>query len=326
VLKEGLASRDVLRNGHGSQHRSDPVDPDLLVPSLTARGVALAAPAITGAVTAGGRAFYRIPFTVSDRDRLPARIQASVRWDPLDPAGTDPSATTGGSAATPDFGLIAPERIGDVVAPTGLAITRSRMSFHVAAPATPGRYRLTLMLHDGEGVAYDPATQAMLRPLIVRVTGDHDAGVIAPKQLDLAPGDAQQVSVWVANLGKTAWGRTGGPMSRPGDGGMPQPDLPTSARLIGTWLAPGGLDDPTQAAAAAAAAVTPYQLPVAMAPRAVEKASLVIYAPSTPGDYLLVLDILTPEVGPLSAQGVDPTIIRVHIAVSSQELPASQGP
>jgi hypothetical protein len=330
VLKEGLASRDVLRNGRGSQHRGDPVDPALLVPSLTARGVALAAPAITGAVTAGGRAFYRIPFTVSDRDRLPAKIQASVRWDPLDPAGSDPSATTGGSAATPDFGLIAPERIGDVVAPKGLEITKSRMSFHVAAPATPGRYRLTVMLHDGEGVAYDAATQAMLRPLIVRVTGDHDAGVIAPKQLEMAPGDAQQVSLWVANLGKTAWGRAGGTVSRPRDVGMRQPDLPTYARLIGTWLAPGGLDDPTQADAAAAAAVTPYQLPAAMAPRAVEKASLVVYAPSAPGDYLLVLDILTPDIGSLSAQGVDPTIIRVHVAVRtaapSQELPASQGP
>jgi hypothetical protein len=146
----------------------------------------------------------------------------------------------------------------------------------------------------------------------------------------MAPGEAQQVSVWVANLGKTAWGRAGGTVNRPRDVGMRQPDLPTSARLVGTWLAPGGLDDPTQADAAAAAAVTPYQLPAAMAPRAVEKASLVVYAPSAPGDYLLVLDILTPDVGSLSAQGVDPTIIRVHVVVPtaapSQELPASQGP
>ena len=330
VLKEGLASRDVLRNARGSQHRSDPADPELLVPSLTARGVALAAPSITGAVTASGRAFYRVPFKVSDRDRLPDKIQASVRWDPLDPPGTDPSTPTGGSAAAPDFGLIAPERIGDVVAPTALEITRTRMSFLVAAPATPGRYRLTVMLHDSEGVAYDAATQAMLRPLIVRVTGDHDAGVIAPEQLDLAPGQAEQVPIWVANLGKSPWGRKAVPLSRSGDAAMREADPATQARLIGTWVAPGGLDDPTQADAAAAAAVTPYQLPAAMAPRAVEKTSLVVYAPSAPGDYLLVLDILTPDVGSLSAQGVDPTIIRVHVAVPtaapSQEVPASQGP
>jgi hypothetical protein len=123
--------------------------------------------------------------------------------------------------------------------------------------------------------------------------------------------------VWVANLGKAAWGSKAMPVKRPTNGGIsdPDPDPATYARVIGTWLAPEGIDDPALANAAAAAAVTPFQLPAGMAPRAVEKVSLLVFAPSTPGDYLLVLDILTPEVGALSAQGVDPTIIRVHVAV-----------
>jgi hypothetical protein len=37
-------------------------------------------------------------------------------------------------------------------------------------------------------------------------------------------------------------------------------------------------------------------------------------APSAPGDYLLMLDIVTPQVGSLAAQGVDPTIVRVRVA------------
>ena len=33
----------------------------------------------------------------------------------------------------------------------------------------------------------------------------------------------------------------------------------------------------------------------------------------SPGDYLLILDIVTPERGSLAAAGIDPTIIRVHV-------------
>jgi hypothetical protein len=336
VLKAGLASTDVLSNGRGSVRETAPVDPALLSPTLVARGIALSTPTIKGGTASGGRLSYRIPFKVADRSDLPESLQASVRWDPLDPAtGESPAATgttgttgtTGatGSASTtgerekpPDFGLIAPERIGDIVAPRKVKVTSTRMAFDVRAPATPGRYRLTVTLHDAEGVAYDAATQAMVSTLIVRVTGDHDAGVIAPKRLDVTPGQAQRLPIWVANLGRAAWGRKAGP------------DRSTYARLTGTWLALGGIDDPAQQAAADAAAVTPLELPAGIAPRAVVKADLLVFAPSAPGEYLLVLEILTPEAGSLSAQGVDPTIIRVHVATPdatpNQKLPRIDTP
>jgi hypothetical protein len=63
--------------------------------------------------------------------------------------------------------------------------------------------------------------------------------------------------------------------------------------------------------------VTPFELPPGVESRAVLKADLLIFAPSAPGEYLLVLDILTPEVGSLAAQGVDPTIIRVTVAAAA---------
>ena len=70
------------------------------------------------------------------------------------------------------------------------------------------------------------------------------------------------------------------------------------------------------------ARVTPVELPSAFAPRAVIKAALQTFAPTAAGDYLLVIDILTPEVGSLAAQGVEPTIVRVHVAEPAPPEPA----
>jgi len=317
VLKAGLASSDVLRHGRGRSGGTARIDPAVVVPSLAARGVTIASPSISGATAAGGRIYYRLPFTMADRKKFPSVVQASARWDPLDPATAAPTPDpSGGTDIPPNFGLVVPERLGDVVAPAKMAIARSRISIYVATPAKPGRYRLTVTLHDGEGVAYDAATQAMVPTLIVRVTGDHDAGVVAPAQVQMTPGQADTLSVWIANLGKEAWGRKARPISRSSDTGVRQSDIDdaTHARVTGTWLALGGLDDPVQLAAAAAASVTPAELPAGLEPRAVAKADVVYFAPSAPGDYLLILDILTPELGSLSALGVDPTIVRVHVA------------
>jgi hypothetical protein len=319
VLKAGLASADVLRNARGTASASRPaiVDPALLVPSLVRTGVTLAAPTFQGSTMAAGKLFYRIPFAVADRKDLPETVQASVRWDPLDPVPADPGGqSTSDPNASPDFGLIAPERIGNVVAPAKLRITRTRMSFHVATPTTPGRYRLSVTLHDEEGVAYDAATQAQVPALIVRVTGEHDAGIDAPAQMDLAPGAAGSMPVWVANLGRDPWGRKAAKVPTDASGRRDGTSVTsaTNARLLGTWVALEGLDHPTEQAAALAASVTPFDLPAAMGPRSVVRADLVVFAPSAPGDYLLVLDILTPEAGSLAALGVEPTIVRVHVA------------
>ena len=68
---------------------------------------------------------------IADREKLPTGLQASVRWDLLEPVASDPGAevaapegesTTGAAVpqiVAPDFGLISAERPGDVVAPIG---------------------------------------------------------------------------------------------------------------------------------------------------------------------------------------------------------------
>jgi hypothetical protein len=326
VLKRGLASNDVLQNARGTTARigSPVVDPEELVPTLAQTGLALKTPSLRRNA-AGRPLWYRIPYSVADRDQLPEQIQASVRWDPLDPVAPDPNAAAADPEAVPDFGLVMAERVGDVVRPTALEVSRKFLSIKVTAPPTPGRYRLSVMLHDKDGVAYDDVTQGMIKSLIVRLTGAHDAGVVAPTSVELAPGDTHKLAVWVTNLGRSDWGHAAIPGTRTVDNARNPSKIadPTNARLVGSWVPLGGVDDPAQIEAAAAAAVTPTTLPAGFAPRDVVKAELVMFAPTAPGDYLLVIDILTPEVGSLAAQGVEPTVVRVHVA---EPAPASPAP
>jgi hypothetical protein len=316
VLKAGLASADVLRNARGSIHpASASIDPVALDPSLRDSGITLAAPVIQGATAVDGRIRYKIPFKVADRDKLPKSIQASVRWDlleaaPVDATATAPAPPTGDVAVAPDFGLITPEQGGDVIAPAALKIGKSAMAINVATPSVRGRYRLTITLHDADGVAYDAATQALVPSLLVRVTGDLDAGIDAPESLDLAPGSATDLPIWVANLGRTAWGHPAINDPRDPDGGDPA----AAAHVTGTWVALGAQDDPEQQAAADAASVDTVTLPAGFESRAVVAPKLRLFAPSVAGQYLLVLDIVTPEVGSLTAKGIEPAIIRVNVA------------
>ncbi len=311
VLKRGLASADVLRGARG--RAAGPVvqvDPASLVPSLVGTGLTLQTPALR-ATTAGATIWYRIPYTIGANGDLPDGLKASIRWDALDPAGgnVDPDAT-------PDFGLVVPEQLGEVVAPSRLTIDKKHLSIRVTSPAARGRYRLTVALHDQDGVAFDPASQGLLSSLIVRLTGEHDAAIVAPASVELGPGDAHALPLWVTNLGTGAWGQKAVPGEKTVDNGRnPTDAMPaTYARVVATWVSLSGDADSVEADAAAAAAVTPALLPPGFEPRAVKKTALLMFAPSAPGDYLLLIDIVTPEIGSLAAQDVDPTIVRVRVA------------
>jgi hypothetical protein len=321
VLRKGLASADVLRNARGTRSttaaaRVAPIDAVALVPTLSGRGLDIGTAVIQGSTVAAGKINYKIPFKVADRDRLPKELQASVRWDLIEPAAVLPETTPPGTVPeieTPDFGLITAERLGDVVAPTAIKIGRSFMAVRLATPTAPGRYRLTMTLHDEDGVAYDPVTQAQIPSLVVRVTGEIDAGFDVPMQLNLEPGATVDLPVWVANLGRHTWGHLAFNDPRDPEGNVKA----EAARVTGTWVALGPLEDAAQLDAADAASVTPAELPAGFEPRSVATPELRLFAPNVPGDYLLVLDIITPESGSLTARGVEPAIIRVTVAASA---------
>jgi hypothetical protein len=118
------------------------------------------------------------------------------------------------------------------------------------------------------------------------------------------------VDLWVANLGRKAWGHEG---IRARDRVTPA----TFARVVARWIA---LDESERAANAAdSATASAAALPVALAPGDVVPAALGVIAPSVPGAYLLVLDIVTPDDGSLVASGLEPTIVRVAVVEPAPE-------
>ena len=334
VLKAGLAPADVLRGARGSAVASTAYNALAMTPSLAAAGISAKAPTLASTAAASSIT-YKLPVSIAHRGALPKTIMASVRWDALDPVPADsasetptppadPNATPAdpnadpAANAEPDLGLVVAEQLGAVVAPVKIKQSKGAFSFKVATPATPGRYRLTVTLHDKDGVAYDAATQALLPTLLVRVTGAIDAEIVAPPTTELAPGAAADLALWVANLGTGPWGQPASPDPTDPSGTT----AATSASLTGRWVALGGADataaaDSAAADSAAAASATTVELPAGMLSGSIIRTNLQVFAPTVPGDYLLILDIVAPGIGSLTAQGVDPTIVRVHVAVPS---------
>lgn len=432
VLRDGLASKDVLAGGRGNAAAASvPTEPQApAAPTLAAAGVTLDTPIFRGGITSSGaERNIRIPFGKNDRDKFPDKIQASVRWDPIDvavvpadpaneitepepeatpdpsaepaaereadptepraseppaesiaspgveasadpaesPAASDepsvdetpadspnppppdeptasetPADGTPAASDTPgespdlgtnrdegtgpkpwinqpeavpaheppvpaapptNLGLVQPERLGDVVQPVKVKYQRTGLSMPVTMPTAPGLYRLSLTLHDEDGVAYDPATQALLSPMLVRVVGDLDARILATDATTLEAGTTVPLDVRVANLGKATWGRAA--VVDHGRRGGAEPAM--SADVIGHWVA---LD---AGAAGAVPAGVRATLPPALESGDTVGASLQLTVPEEAGQYLLVLDVVTPDGGSLAARGVEPTMIRVTV-------------
>ena len=86
VLRKGLASKDVLASGRGaaSTAANQAEDEAAAEPTLIDQGIKVEAPKVRGMTTAGTEKLLRIPLEVKDRDKLPKKLKASVRWDPID--------------------------------------------------------------------------------------------------------------------------------------------------------------------------------------------------------------------------------------------------
>ena len=232
------------------------------------------------------------------------------------PAGSDvlaappveePDVTPRLEIPADELDLVVPERVGDVVAPAPVKIGKTVLSIPVSMPAVPGKYRLTITLHDKDGVVYDAATQALIPSLIVRVTGDFDGAILATPTADLTAGSKAELDVRAINLGVTAWGHgaIATATSLVGGGAPAQ-----GADVVGRWV-------PLSAGAALPtdpdAQTVRTELPIGLQPGVKVNATLDLVAPTAPGQYLLLLDIVTPERGSLVAAGADPTLIRVTV-------------
>jgi hypothetical protein len=124
--------------------------------------------------------------------------------------------------------------------------------------------------------------------------------------------------VWVTNLGRGAWGVGPGDRRRGLEGGQPA----VVPRVVGQWLAVGARDDGHRAAVTAAAAATAVGLLRAgHEAGSTERIEIAMIVPVVAGEYLLVLDIVTPGGGSLIAGGVDPVVVRMTVSA-----PESPGP
>jgi hypothetical protein len=387
VLKAGLASRDVLASGQGRAAPAAEPPAAPVEPSLARIGISMEAPRVRGLTSAGVETAFRIPFTITDRKKLPEGVQASIRWDPIEvsivpadpatevdpapsaepaaspapetspapeasapPAGSpEPAASTepgdtspppslpnplvaspgpgtvgaqGSPApspeverdqpvvppidiplvpgAPPDLVLVQPERLGAVVEPVAGKWQKTGILFPLTLPGDPGLYRMTVTLHDADGVAFDAATQALVPSMLVRIVGEFDAKVLATPTTTLEAGTNVPLPIRVANLGKAEWGRT---VVQRRPGGV---IAPTAAKVVGHWIALDPAVDMTLAPVTA-------DLPSGLAGGKTADAELQLAVPVRPGAYLLVLDVVTPEHGSLAGLGVAPTIVHVTV-------------
>ena len=178
----------------------------------------------------------------------------------------------------------------------------------VTYPTEPGLYRLVPTLHTPSGVAYDAATQAMLTPVLVRIGGEIAVAYGAPTNLTLNAGMEASIPVRVLNSGSEAWDLSVTLGPRPGrrrpDERLPHVPLPGDPDRR-----PGSRPPPPRSRRPRA----PSSTPRSPGPGGSVAVALDVTAPDSPGEYLLLLDTISPTSGPLSALGSAPALVRVTV-------------
>ncbi len=239
-----------------------------------------------------------------------------------------PSPGTSAAGVPPQLDLVAPEASDSLLVTRPARGTGRHRTVTFRIPARPGLYRLVVTVHDPEGIAYDGATQQLLRPLIVHVTGSLWASYAAPVQLTGTAGEPLDFGLRVANTGSTTWGTPPAVVPKPVPAGLarphagplrppvepdPSPTIEPAAvpLVVVRWV--GLVVDPLSATAPPAA--ISLALPTAfVAPGSSEVVPVSIPTPPTAGQYLLLVDLVTADGVSLTASGVPPALIRVFVA------------
>ena len=122
----------------------------------------------------------------------------------------------------------------------------------------------------------------------------------------LSTGSSSTVGVRVVNAGSQVWdAESSTPPAEPDSLLIWLRTQRTAARVVGTWVSPQGLPVPAPVSAAID--------PTAAEPGGSAAVGLTVTAPDQAGEYLLLLDVVTPTHGALSTLGSTPSIIRVSV-------------
>ncbi|MFL5756769.1 MAG: hypothetical protein ACJ77N_10780 [Chloroflexota bacterium] len=294
-------------------------------PAASARSVSSSKPDASAAAASPDR---------SSASRPSASPDPSGSSDPsASPAATAGAGTAGAAAATgpdgatgsgvdsvaadpPQIELIAPEQLGDVVDTAKVRWGNKGLVVDIRYPTIPGIYRLVPTIHQPDGVAYDAATQAMLKPMIVHVGGRLSVAYGVTRSVKVAAGNSFDLPVRIANTGSVDWAATVVPESTIiGQNGEPMhvPARIIPARLVAVWLSTTGPVDASDTSADLA--------PDRTSAGHQSVATLHLTAPEAVGSFLVLLDVVTPDQGSLAGSGAQPAIVRVIVS-EPQTLPA----
>ena len=350
LVSKGVTAAQLRAGARGVVGRGG----DAREPTLARTGVRFGEPSFRFLPIAGTTTRLTLPLAAGKVARIPARTELSVRWDPivLDPAPGDAPATPVASpvpsafpspapspsgplattpspepsdapvAEAPPVDLVVPEQQGSVVEPARASISPAGLWLDVRYPAAPGLYRLNLMLHTPEGVAYDAATQELLTPVLVRVSGPFAVAYGAPTAVTLSAGQDALLPVRVMNAGSERWDSvvivSGPPVRITGEAERFDRTMTLPAHLAASWVSADAQTVPEPVSIAVDA--------VASQPGGAAETVLQLTAPATPGNYLLLLDVVSPVKGAMSALGTAPAIVRVTVVPASTPAPTLEAP
>lgn len=335
VVSRGVSSTKMRSGATGTIIGSSAAQAPV-TPSLAGQGIVFGQLRPTSVPIVSVTSDVTLPLRAGGLGRVPDGTKIGVRWDPIlldpDPSAPQapPAAASAASAATappasasagragspaasspgpaleaPDVDLVVAEQLGSVVS-LQRATRRARgLGVSVTFPSAPGLYRLVVSIHDRTGLAYDQATQTMLRPVIVHVGGPFAAAFGAPTALALATAQHATIAVRVMNAGSQVWDAASA--TPPAESDALLSWLRTSRippRLVATWVSTAGIAVPVPESLA---------IPSAAEPGGAAAVVLRLDAPPIPGEYLLLLDVLTPTHGALSTLGNAPALIRVSV-------------
>ena len=309
----------VLESGTGRPTVSTPAGEPL--PGEAPLAVTLGEPVIHGPIVLGTTVALTLPVELPRGSSLPQGIVLDARWVPVSLDDPD-AAELGQPVASTDQPAVEPPNELSEARAQFLPATVSGRSLDVSLP-TPqvaGAYELELGLHDSYGPMIGSDGQPLARTVPINVARPLSVAYDVPADLQAVAGEPVTLEVGLTNTGNISWQQLETDVIEQRGPDPFRLIPPEQARLVGRIVRLYAADGDEEIASdeplvVADAAVLPGESAVRL---------LYFRAPGAAGDYVLILDVVTPSYGPLNEAGVASGTVLLH--VGSVPLPESPPP